>query len=140
MIRTEWGNTEQTIVVCTFIDPWTWEEYYDMIQKTRAMYDTINHDAHMILDFTKAKGLPNGALTHLRKAAGQQKMKRGMLVMVGVGSLIQAIISILSGLYPKLAHKVRQVKTLEQAYAVIADIQRVPAAVASGKRRTWLGG
>ncbi|HEX2908474.1 MAG TPA: hypothetical protein VHO69_16500 [Phototrophicaceae bacterium] len=124
MITTAWGNPEKTIVTCTFIDPWTWDEYYAMLDEAALLFNSIDHLADYLLDFSQGHKMPGGAMTHLRQVASHEKPRRGLLVMVDLGPLAQGVVNLLLRVYPKMAYKIRQANTLEEAYAILHGVRQ----------------
>ncbi len=123
MIELDWDDLQKTIIRYTFIDPWTWDEYYATNDKRDAMLSSVPHIVNIILDFRRGKQIPSQAMTHFRKAAAWDSPQRGGVVILGIHNMLQALGNIMMILYPQAALKApRPAKDLDDAYRIIAEI------------------
>jgi hypothetical protein len=82
-IRVEWDNNEQTIIRYSLEGHWTWDDLLTAVATSNAMLDAAGRKIHFIHDATTSKGVPNGALTHLRRFIGKEHPNTGRSVIVG---------------------------------------------------------
>lgn len=124
MIQLDWDDSQKTTLRYTFVDPWTWNDYHATNIKRDALFASVTHMVDIILDFTDGKHIPSQAMTHFRKAAAWDDPKRGVVIVVGVNMMLQALANIMISVYPQAALKTpRPAKDLEDARRMIRDIQ-----------------
>jgi hypothetical protein len=129
MISVAWHNSEKTIMVMTMVTPWSWEEYHQTTAEMYALLDSVRHKVDVILDFTESTHLPPNAFSHLRNLDRKTHTNRGTVILVGFSKFLQVIADVLVKLYPSAAKSARMVRTLDEAYAVAAEIQSQREAV-----------
>jgi hypothetical protein len=124
MIELEWDDSEKTIIRYTFFDPWTWDEYYATNPKRDRMFTETHEVIDIILDFRKGNHLPPQAMTHLRKVGSWDSPQRGVVIILGVHSMLQLLANIMSSLYPQSALKMpRPAKDMDNAHRIISEIR-----------------
>ncbi len=125
MIELDWDDSQKTTIRYTFVDPWTWDEYYATNARRDALLSEVSHVVDLILDFRQGKYMPSQAIHHIRRAMAWENTQRGIIVIVGVHSMLQALGSVLITLSPQLASKApRPAKDLEQARKIIAETRQ----------------
>jgi hypothetical protein len=122
-VQVKWADEAQTVLEYTFSDPWGWEDYYNSIDKAQQLMDGVSGKVTSIIDLSKSKGLPPGAMTHLRRV-GRENPNQGTVILVGMNLFIRTFANVLMRFYPKAAEKARLVATLEEAYTVIGSKPR----------------
>ena len=124
MIELDWDDPAKTIICYTFHDPWTWDEYDATNPKRDKMFRETDQIIDIILDFRKGKQLPPKAMTHMRKVATWDSPKRGVVVIIGVHSMLGLLANIMNTLYPQTTLKTpRPANDLDHAHALIQDIK-----------------
>ena len=124
MIELDWDDPEKTIILYTFFDPWTWDEYYATNPKRDKMFSETNQVIDIILDFRKGKRLPPQAMTQLHKIGSWGSPQRGVVIILGVHSMLQLLANIMSSLYPQSALKApRPAKDINEAHRLISEIR-----------------
>ena len=125
MIEVDWDDPEKTIICYTFHDPWTWDEYYATNPKRDVLFSETNQIIDIILDFTKGKRLPPKAMTHMLKVGTWDSPQRGVVIIVGVYSMLDFMANILNSLYPQTNLKApRPASDLDHAHKLIKEIKR----------------
>jgi len=124
MIELDWDDAEKTIIRYTFFDPWTWDEYYATNPKRDMMFAEAHQVIDIILDFRKGTHLPPQAMTHLRKVGSWDSPQRGVVVILGVHSMLQLLANIMTSLYPQSVLKMpRPAKDMDNAHRIISEIR-----------------
>ncbi len=124
MILLDWDNPQRTIIRYTFEDPWTWEDYYATNIKRDQMFSSTDQVIDIILDFRLGKHIPPQAVTHFRKAASWDSPQRGVVVVIGVNVILQALANIMINVYPQAASKApRPARDLDDARRMIWEIR-----------------
>ncbi len=125
MIELDWDDSSKTTIRYTFFDPWTWDEYAATNTQRDMMLSEVSHVVDMILDFRQGKYIPTQAIHHIRRAMAWESPQRGMIAIVGIHSMLQALSSVLITLSPQAASKApRPARDLEQARKIIAEARR----------------
>ncbi len=124
MIKLDWDDPEKTIILYTFFDPWTWDEYYATNPKRDVMFATTTDIIDIILDFRKGQHLPPQAMTHIRRVGTWDNPQRGIVIILGVHSMLEILANIMNSLYPQAALKApRPAKDMNQAHRLISEIR-----------------
>jgi len=118
-IEVRWVDTQQTAMIYNFLDPWTWQDYYTTTTQGRTMLASVNHKVIILINLSETRSIPPGALSHLRRAVSHSHPNRGLVILIGLRSFVQAVANLMNRIYPKIAAQVRFVTTLEEAYAII---------------------
>jgi hypothetical protein len=116
-----WDNPEQTILRYTFRENWTWDELFEAIEKGRAMQDGVQHRVDIILDMSRGIKMPGGAIAQFKRVAGVMHPNTGIRVMVTQDRAVLALFDVFARLYRTAAERYRITRTLESAYAIIAE-------------------
>jgi len=68
-IRSEWGNSEHTIIVTTYSDEWTWHEAYEHTKhNVVTMLNSVSHAVTIVENMREAYWLsPNDFLPTVKK-------------------------------------------------------------------------
>jgi len=124
MIELDWDDLDKTIICYTFFDPWTWDEYYATNPKRDMMFASSNEVIDIILDFRKGKHLPPQAMSHIRKVGTWDNPQRGVVIVLGVHSMLQLLANIMSSLYPQSTLKMpRPAKDMKEAHQMISEVR-----------------
>ncbi len=124
MIELDWDDPEKTIILYTFFDPWTWNEYYATDPKRDMMFSETNQVIDIILDFRKGKHLPPQAMTQLSKIGSWDNPQRGVVIVLGVHSMLQLLANIMNSLFPQTVLKTpRPAKDIDEAHRLISEIR-----------------
>ncbi|MBZ0282833.1 MAG: hypothetical protein K8L97_18990 [Anaerolineae bacterium] len=123
-ILIQWDNEDETTIHCVFTDPWTWEEFEAMVEQTDVMIESASSAViDMIFDLTDGQRLPGNALGQFRKLSRKETPKLGVIILVRVSTFMQLIGDILDKLYPNWTKRIRLVRTIDEAHALLPRIQ-----------------
>lgn len=118
-VQVMWGNTEHTILHYQFSDPWTWEDFYSIMQQGKALREAAGlSEVDAVIDMSQVRTLPSGAMTHIR-GADRSGVNARHLVLVQAGALMRALLTTISRVSPRLANKVKLANSMEEAYALL---------------------
>ncbi len=126
-VRTEWDNSEKTIMRWTFTGAWTWDEYYQARTATNARIAAENHIVDLIVDLRNSNTVPNGLLTHGKNAVTASPENIGVTALVGANAVLRAFYYMFDSLYRGLL-KGKQLDmvmtvTMDDAYKLIHERQ-----------------
>ncbi len=124
-VRVEWDNKEKTVIRYSLEGQWTWDELLEAVATSNAMLDAAGHKIHFIHDASNSKGIPNGALSQLKRFIGKEHPNTGHSVIVGGrGSAIMLARGLL-GMVDRVYKKdwaFMFADTLEEARAMLAQL------------------
>jgi hypothetical protein len=119
-IAVTWDNEQHSTLLYSFHDPWDWTDYDEAMRTGAKMLDTASQKVAVIIDFTETHTLPRGAIRHMSVTAEQLHPQQGAMVIVGANPFIHAIGGILTRLYPGQTRELHNVKTMQQARALLS--------------------
>lgn len=125
-IKVTWDNPEKNIILLTYKDPWTWNDYYKAAEKVEVMGQLVNYPiVGVISDFTQTRSIPANAVFHFTRSATAMSTAKhpALFVMVDAKGILQIINVTMCKLYPKAAEKVQCVGSLDTARAMLAKCQ-----------------
>ena len=124
MINVNWGNPQQSVLVYSFVTPWTWDEYYSLDNRVRDMLESAQQTVDVILDFSEGRQVPEGALAHLRRLLTSKYPNRGMVYIVGTNTVVETLGNVITTVYPAASQIVRRAKTMDAAYTQISRVRQ----------------
>lgn len=120
-VHVDWDDPEErTFLHYRFEGHWTWDELYTTYERGVALNNSVPHRVDTLADLTESKGLPGNAAAQFRKLTTLPQNNTGLIVIVGGGALITALLNAFKTVYRRGAEKYFQVNQLEQAYDLIA--------------------
>lgn len=120
-IDISWDNDEKTIIRFDYRKGWTWDDFSEagkIVQKMRA---EVKHPAHIIANFENGAFPPLGALGKFRSAQ-ENVPTDAVVVVVGGGAFITALVSSFSRVYKALSKNLLVANSLDDARAKIAKL------------------
>jgi hypothetical protein len=119
-IRFRWADEEQTLVLLTLEDGWTWAEYHSLVRQISETIRQLGHTVDAVVEITSRAPFPSGsALSQLRQIARVLPDNIGVIVVVSPNPFVKTINTILFHLSPKLRQMVELADTREEALAII---------------------
>ncbi|MFN8371807.1 MAG: hypothetical protein U0694_02875 [Anaerolineae bacterium] len=88
----KWESEEQKVIVFTFENYWTLDEYYDVLKQSNVMMDQVQHKVNMIIDVRASKSVPSGFMSALRTVSKHPHANSGKVAMIGMSPFIRAFI------------------------------------------------
>lgn len=91
-ILVQWDNPEKSIVRLEFERGWDWDVLKQAIQQADDLITSVSHTVHLIIDISKAGGLPRDFMTAAGDLfeQGEARANEGEKIVVGAGMLIRA--------------------------------------------------
>lgn len=90
-IHVTWDNSEETILLWTFIGRWTWGEYDDALNQAAEMLDNVNHGVDFIYDAREMSILPPDLITQFKRRYLNKHRNTRQFLVVGVDSYLQLL-------------------------------------------------
>ena len=120
-IQVSWDNDEKTIIRFDYSQGWTWEDFAEAGRLVEKMRAEVKHTVHTIANFEDGAFPPMGAMGKFRTA--QENMPEdSVVVVVGGGMFITALVSSFSRVYQKLSKRLIMADSLDDARAKIANL------------------
>lgn len=116
-------NTAKSIIRITFIPPWTWEQFDEVVVKSRQMRATVAHDIATFFDFSAVHTLPSGALGYFRREYQRLLQNEDILIVVGANALVRSIGRMVAVISARQRKNIFYVDTMADAHALLADLR-----------------
>jgi len=114
-----WTDSEKKIIRYDFPAQWTWDDLYSAMNQVNGMMATVTYNVYVVISFEHSKGIPPGALTHLRIGTMKAAPNWGGGVFIGVSSFLTALLNTFTLLNKKLGERYAIAKTDDEAMAII---------------------
>lgn len=117
-IHISWGSDDHTVVVFDYEGEWTWKDCHAAFEEAYALLDTVDHQVHIIHDFTHGPTLPDNALLHAQSLITGQPQNLGAVFLVNVNYTAEMMWKIFSRIHTKFIrnHPFKLVRSREDAY------------------------
>ena len=120
MITLDWGDANESILVWTFSDNWTAEDFYLAIEKAETILGPKEKPVHIIVDAQQGFKPPKNLI-----ALSKVGLKRGptpvkLVVVIAKSRFLQNIYGIVAKMYPG-SLKVHFVNNANEAYQLIEE-------------------
>ncbi len=120
-IHFRWADEEQTLLLLTLEEGWTWAEYHDVVRQVSGMIRQLGHTVDIIVENTARVPFPSGsALSQLRQVVRILPDNIGVIVVVSPNPFVKTINNILFQLVPKVRQITELADTREEALAIVA--------------------
>lgn len=124
-IKVSWANEQKTIVMVKFESGWTWEDFDASVDQSYVLMKECDHPVHVIVDSLEAPMPPSPqVIGHLQRAWMSRPSNFGVQVMVGGESFVNVVANVFSKVFPTAGAVTPVAKTVEDAYAKIAEIEK----------------
>ena len=120
-VNVSWDNAEHTILHWDFIDHWDWKEFLAAQQQTIDLMNTVPHTVHVIVDVSRAPGLPAGALGQLHNYRKSESPNAGRVVIVGMNQLVKAAVTMFLRIFPADWGTVTFANSVEEARIIVVS-------------------
>ena len=118
-----WYNDQHTIIVFTFHDPWTLEEFYMADSESMEAMSSLHWTVDAIMDLSRASHAPrnlvSGGLNRFKRAASVPNI--GSAVVVHASPVLRTFIRVIQKLLPK--GKLRLADNFAEAETILASIR-----------------
>jgi hypothetical protein len=121
-IQTMWGNADQTVILVTFSEMWTLDEYYASVDTMFALTTSVAHTVHSISDFSKSFAPPSRLLSTGQHIENCKTVNSGINIIVGAKGFIIAMLQIAQRLY-LIDMPIYLANSIEEGYNIIQTHQ-----------------
>ena len=116
-----WDNEDHSAIRYDYNQGWTWDDFREAGKTALEMMATANRTVHVIANFADRAFPPMGALGRF-KTAQESLPKQTVVVVVGGGAFINALVSTFTGLYRHHSSNLLVAKSLQDARTKIAHL------------------
>jgi hypothetical protein len=120
-INSIWDNAEKTILRHEYDGSWTWTDFKANLLKSRAMLDSIQHPADLIIDTRNGKLLPDGGVGSLHILSNGNHPNLGKTVLVGSNLFISRLYGAFHRAYSDNEHALALAPSLEIGRKMLSD-------------------
>jgi len=118
-----WDNEEKSIMLFSFEEPWTWDEYYNMKPISDKIIAEVGHPVAAIIEIPQNLHLGSNALGHSRTIDRTKPDNLWVMVIVTQSTLVRAFLGLADRLSSQFRDGFVQATSLEQARQIIAEKQ-----------------
>ncbi len=123
-IQVAWDNDEQTVIRYDFQGSWSWSDYSQAVEEADRMMLSVDHTVDAIANLQHSRGLPTGAIHHVRRTITKAPPQLGVIVIAHPSLFVQAMTTAFNRVYPHLGERILLADTLDEARALIARRRR----------------
>jgi len=98
-ITVVWDNPEQTILRYIYNGQWNLDNFYQALQESRNMMDTVDHRVGLIIDVQNSKLVPNGVLSHGKNVGLHKHPNQGKSIIVGASGFVRTLFDVYKKVY-----------------------------------------
>ncbi|HLA45057.1 MAG TPA: hypothetical protein VJZ27_16550 [Aggregatilineales bacterium] len=91
-IHIEWMDRAHTIVKHTYEEPWTLQEYYELLEENHRIIDKTGHVVDVINDLRQIRQLPDEMIPALHRSIELIHPNEGFKVMVAANTLARILV------------------------------------------------
>jgi len=115
----DWTDAEKKVIRYDFPGQWTWDDLYNAMNQVNEMMATVPYKVYVVISFERSKGIPPGALTHMRIGTLKAAPNWGGGVFIGVSSLLTALLNTFKIINKSLGERYDIAKNDEEAMTII---------------------
>ncbi len=120
-VEINWDKTHDHILVITVSDRWTWAEMAETVKKRNEMMESVDAIVDVIVNMEASSGMPANTLTGARQVGKNRPDKEGMTLVVGTSGFLQAMFDLYMRMNNHQSEVFHLVRTMDKAYAVVAE-------------------
>jgi hypothetical protein len=129
-IKTEWHNTEKTILYVTYQDNWTLEEYLENVTFNAQVIREQVHNVVTVADFTENHAIPGRFMSSGQYSEKTIPDNNMGMVLFGLNSYMVMMAKIFARVFPKLTTGMviasNQEEALQFAQNILNDLPGNP--------------
>jgi hypothetical protein len=119
-IEADWDNEDKTVIRYEFRGKYSAEEFEQILDKTDAMSDSVNHMVHYLVIIYTGMWIPKGVSAPIGRIYMADKPNRGVTVVVGASVPYKTVSEISQDLYQYMQPNARIfVRTVEEARTIL---------------------
>lgn len=126
-VYVDWSNSERTVLRFDFVHPWTLEEYKAANSTALELAAQVDHpfDYLTVLSSPGAFVVNPYDLIHFMHTHHKWPVNACDVVLVSTHRMIPLLVNLVQRWYPRFTHRYFIVATVEQANALLSEIQQM---------------
>jgi hypothetical protein len=120
-IDLRWLDNQQTALLYTFPEKWTWDDFYAVKAQADVWLDACDHDVVLLFDMSVTRTIPPGALSQGRYLIGKAHPRGKPIILIGGNRMIAALLNMAARFNPNLTHLIRTAPTFDEAHKFVAQ-------------------
>jgi hypothetical protein len=116
-------DPDKRIIRYEFEKTWNWGDFFKATQEDDDLLAPVDQPFTLILDMRRSTDIPTKTITWLSRAVDLVQPRLKMVVVVGDNAWAETLANIVSNAYGQYIQSlagIAKVRTLEEAYAIIA--------------------
>jgi hypothetical protein len=116
-------DPDRRIIRYEFEKTWNWGDFFKATQEDDDLLAPVDQPFTLILDMRRSTDIPTKTITWLSRAVDLVQPRLKMVVVVGDNAWAETLANIVSNAYGQYIQSlagIAKVRTLEEAYAIIA--------------------
>lgn len=124
-----WDNEDHTVIRTETHGYWTWDEYHRALDAALDMMTSVEHTVDIINVRLPGSVTPSGnPLPHLMRASRIYPAHHRMTINVGSNTIGRSLTKVFLRLFPQFSKRLMIADSLEEARALIAELDAKQAA------------
>ena len=120
-VKVSWYDDQKTIIVQEFPDIWTWDEFYDAVNRTVGMEKTVSHPVYVLGTQSPTGKTPSGNILTHYNAAIKMHEDHMRYYIIATDNYLTSLFGNIFLKTTALRKKTRMVNTFEDALSYIAQ-------------------
>jgi hypothetical protein len=125
MVRVYWHDEHKTIIYQDFSGEWIAHHYYDIVNKTYRMIDTVDHPVSVILDFTAsetsaAKVFSSISISSSGALSAQIHPNQRMIIVLGADQFLKTVFNMWERISPRMVENLHYADGILEALETIS--------------------
>jgi len=120
-INVSWLDEDKTVVLCSFEDRWTWQEYSRIEENIWDFVGCMDYRIDVFADWTQSAGFPIGVMDIINRIGDTRYPPRDDIWVMNISrsSMLKILIGAFRRLYPKVATNYYLAATLDEAIQML---------------------
>jgi hypothetical protein len=120
-VKVSWYDDEQTIILQEFPMTWTWEEFFEAVERTVELEKTVSHPLYVMGTNPRNGKMPGGSVLANFEAAIRMHEPQMQLYIMATNNPFTALFGGMFLQITRMRDKIRLVARVEDGLRLIAD-------------------
>lgn len=119
----DWDNAEKTIVHQVIRGEWDLNEFYVMVDASRALMSEVNHRVDIIMNLSDPASVgPTNLMSAMNRVIETAPKNIGFVVIVRASPFIRSVITVACQNMPEFAARIHYVDFLPEVYPLLKTL------------------
>lgn len=120
-VKVDWYDDEHTIILQEFPAVWTWEEFFDAVERTVELENTVSHPVYVLGTNPQSGRMPGGNVLAQFNAALKMHPPHMQFYTMATNNALAALLGRILLQTSGMRDKVRLVRTVDDGLRLIAE-------------------